>query len=213
MRYFGLAAISALLFCFNAPAPSAASEWPIEAMNKQVEATNFLVNLGCSGTLIDVEKRLVLTAEHCIREQYETIERERVKDDGTVVKEKIRRVKPGQVSQLSFADALEVRNVIYRSKLLLADRETDLAVLEIVAKEIPHKLAAPIACEGPRRGDPVTVVGNPYGDLYSSVSRAHVASLDRSYPLIGIEGHGDNAFVQIMPGLIGGHSGGANGGV
>ena len=186
----------------------AAKAWSIEEMNAQIEATNYLVNDGCSGTLIDIEKRLILTAEHCIRQQYRLVERERVKDDGTVVKEKIRRVLPGQVRQFKYAGALETHSTAYRTKVVLADKETDLALLQILAP-IPNKEAARLSCVEPKRGETTYTVGNPYGDLYSSVNRGNVASVQRTYAMIGIDEQGDNALMQVSPGFIGGNSGGA----
>jgi S1-C subfamily serine protease len=184
------------------------AEWSIEAMNKHIESTNFVVNRGCSGTLIDLKNRYVLTANHCIDSQYEIIERDRFKDDGTVVTEKVRRVLPGQVQQLSFDGATEVRTVTYRTKLVLADKDNDLALVQILAP-IPNAIAAEIACAAPVRGDVAIVVGNPAGILYSSVTKGIVSSVDRSYPMLGIDDQGDNALVQISSGIIGGNSGGA----
>jgi S1-C subfamily serine protease len=188
---------------------AAAAEWSIEAMNRTIESSNFMVNRGCSGTLIDLKNRYVLTANHCITDQYEIVERQKFKDDGTVVEEKIRRVLPGKVQQLSFDGATEVRTVTYRTKLVLADRENDLALLQIVATSLPNAIAAELACAEPTRGETAYAVGNPMGVLYSSVTKGIVSSTQRSYDMFGIDDQGDNALLQISSGIIGGNSGGA----
>jgi hypothetical protein len=86
-----VAALVAIVWCVCvwltiAPFSAEAAEW--RDMNRQIDATNFLVNRGCSGTLVDADKGLVLSAYHCINQQYETVEREKVDDSGVVTKEK-----------------------------------------------------------------------------------------------------------------------------
>jgi S1-C subfamily serine protease len=204
MPRLALALLFAVLSC-----SSAAAEWAVSAMNTQIEQTNFVVNRGCSGTLIDLKNRYILTAEHCISDQYEIVTRESFKDDGTVVTEKVRRILPGQVQQLTFSDdQLEVRSVTYRTKLVLADREKDLALVQVIAP-LPNTSAATIACTSPVRGDTVYAVGNPHSILYSSITKGIVSSVQRNYPMFGIDDQGENALMQISSGIIGGNSGGA----
>lgn len=186
----------------------AKADWAVADMNRHIESSNFVVNRGCSGTLIDLKNRYVLTAEHCVSGLYETVEREKISDDGVIKKEKVRRVIPGQVQQLAFDNALEVRSVSYRAKVVITDKDNDLALMQIAAP-IPNAIAAEIACTAPVRGDVAIVVGNPMGILYSSVTKGIVSATDRNYPMLGIEDQGDNALVQISSGVIGGNSGGA----
>lgn len=195
-----LAAAAALLLC----------AWsPFEA-NKQIDQTNFVVNTGCSGTLISISERYVLTANHCVTDQYETVEVEKIDDKGVVTKEKQRRLKPGTVKQISFEGGNEVREVTYRTRIKAVDRDKDLALLQIIA-DIPNTAASSLACTAPRRLDPVYIVGNPMGSLYSSVVKGVVSSVQRDYGLIHMDNgsNAEEALIQISGGVIGGNSGGA----
>lgn len=103
----------------------AKGDWSRDDMNRQIDQTNFVVNSGCSGTLIDLAQRYILTAKHCVTAQYETIEREKISDEGVVTKEKVRRLKPGTVKQIAFHGSSEVRETTYRTKLIAVDGDKD----------------------------------------------------------------------------------------
>ena len=45
---------------------SPVAAWDIKEMNEHIDQTNFIVDRGCSGTLIDIEDRLILTNHHCV---------------------------------------------------------------------------------------------------------------------------------------------------
>lgn len=203
-----LTAIAAFLFIGGPPA-AMAGEWAVPDMNRTIDQTNFVVNDVCSGTLIDLKKRYVLTAHHCVDEQYETVEHEKIDDKGVVTKEKVRILKKGFVKQIAFSGANEVRTVKYITDLKAYDKDHDLALLRIVS-DIPNTIAAPIACAAPVRGDRVYIVGNPTGILYSSVVSGIVSSVQRTYGSIKFPSDlPDAALTQISGGVIGGNSGGA----
>lgn len=184
----------------------AKADWSPKSMNKAIDQTNFLVNSGCSGTLINVKERYILTAAHCVEAQYKTMERELVSDEGVVTKEKYRKLIDGSVAQIDFADGDSVKSTIYSVTLKAVDKSVDLAVVQIKGP-IPNTVAAEFAEEEPVRGDEVYVVGNPAGVLYSSVVKGIVSSNDRSYGLIGSSE--DGRLMQVSSGVIGGNSGGA----
>lgn len=186
--------------------PVRAAGW--SGMNKQIDQTNFVVNSGCSGTLIDLAGRYVLTANHCVEDQYETVEREKISDDGVVTRERIRKLKPGTVKQIYFNGASEIRETTYRTKLVAVDRNKDLALLQVVAP-LPNAEASKLACVDPKRGDSVFVVGNPMGVLYSSVVPGMVSSIQREYGTLGVGAEDTEPLLQVSGGIVGGNSGGA----
>lgn len=199
--------IAALALAMSAAAASA--QWSGADMNRTIDAVNVLVNSGCSGTVIDAKAGLILTAEHCVADQYETYTREKISDDGTVTQEKVRRLKDGEVSQLTFRGSEAVQTTTYKVRVVATDKSNDLALLKTVAP-LPQNEAGRMACTSPVRGDPVYIVGNPFGVLYSSVVSGIVSSVQRDYQMIGIDGpSGQAPLVQISGGIIGGNSGGS----
>jgi S1-C subfamily serine protease len=202
-----LLALSVIFGCLLA---TPAFAWDIADMNAQIDQTNFMVNDGCSGTLIDKTRGLVLTANHCVAAQYEDIDKENVDDKGKITKEKVRRLRDGTVSQLDFQSGDAVRTVVYKVKVLAVDADVDLALLEIKAK-IPNTQETHLACVAPVRGDTAYVVGNPMGSLYSSVVKGIVSSVQRNYDLLkfGTDTQIKQPLMQVSSGVIGGNSGGA----
>lgn len=202
MKKFAIA-LFALLFSFSV---SFGAEWDVADMNDTIDQTNFLVNTGCSGTLIDVAHGYILTANHCVSQQYETLEREVVDDKGKVTTEKYRHMVPGTVSQLQFNGSEEVARTAYRMTLKKVDYRHDLALVKVIAK-LPNTRASHVACDMPVRGDKAYVVGNPMAVLYSSVTVGVVSSVQREYGTIGVDDM-DGGVMQISSGVVGGNSGG-----
>ena len=124
----------ALFMALTASAAFAA--WDVDSMNIQIDQTSVVVNEGCSGTLIDLDERDVLTAAHCVKAQFEQVTVEDIADDGTITKREVRRQVPGFVKQLLFVDSVEVRQVQYRTKLLAVDKRRDLALVQIISDNI-----------------------------------------------------------------------------
>lgn len=178
--------------------------------NEHIDQTNFVVNEGCSGTLIDVQKGYILTAAHCVTDQYVTVEREKIETDGTVKTEKVRKLREGTVKQITFKGANEISETTYKTMLVAVGRpdKVDLAVLKVVAK-LPNKKQATVSCTEANRLDPVTIVGNPMGVLYSSVTTGIVSSTQRDYGLVGYSANPEQPLMQISGGIVGGNSGGA----
>jgi S1-C subfamily serine protease len=183
--------------------------WDSPAMNRQIDQTNFLVNDNCSATLIDAKKGYLLTANHCIKAQFTVVEREKIGDDGKVTTEKVRVATPGTVSQLYFKDANEAQRNSYVFKIKLNDADLDLALIQVQAK-LSNTDQAPVACADPQRGDTVFAVGNSAAILYASVSKGIVASVDRNYRMIGVDGGGaDYGLIHSTTAIGGGNSGGS----
>jgi S1-C subfamily serine protease len=211
----GIAAalIIAAAFCFFMVAAFAA-EWPIDAMNAQIDGANFLVNRGCSGTLIDKTNGYILTANHCIDTQFDVVTKQEIGDDGKVKEVKVRVAQPGTVSQLVFSGPNEVQRTQYVFHIKAADHDHDLALLKVVAKLPEYVVEAKLSCTAPKRGETVYAVGNPFGVLFGTVTKGIVASVARDYRMLGIDDEGDgqsgdNGLMQITAPIEGGNSGGA----
>ena len=183
------------------------AEWPVDAMNAQIDQTNFLVNDNCSATLIDAQQGYLLTANHCIKDQFVVIEREKIDDDGVVKKEKVRIAKPGTVSQLYFKATDEVQRNSYVFKIKLNDANLDLALIQVQTK-LTNADSAPVSCDDPVRGETSYAVGNPFGVLYATVTKGIIASIRRNYRMIGVDTQGENGLVQSTAPIEGGNSGG-----
>lgn len=179
-------------------------------LNKQVDETNFVVNDVCSGTLISLEKKLILTANHCVQNLTSFIEEEQLQDDGTVQKIKKFYRKPLEVKQ-SILDGLGniTGTKVSRATIVGTDAKVDLAVVKIVG-ELTNTVESIILPEYETitRGEEVWIVGNPMVVLENSVTRGIVSAVKREIP--GLSGLENNVkFLQIDGGIIGGNSGGA----
>jgi S1-C subfamily serine protease len=181
-----------------------------------IEQTNFLVNRGCSGTLIDTLNGYVLSAYHCVDTQYRTVEREKVDAEGVVKKEKIKVTEPGTVTQITYKNSYEVSRVSYIVKVVARDERTDLSLLKIQGKLDAGRMSAKLACTDPDLGDRVRAVGNSYAILYSTLTEGIVSSLNRSYRDLTLQGElgdatddGEHGLVQHSAIIAGGNSGGA----
>jgi S1-C subfamily serine protease len=187
--------------------------WTKDEINLQIDWTNVLVNNGCSGTFINDTE--VLTAFHCVRDQFQDVERSRVQDDGTVKKEKVRLAVPGIVSQISYGQnsTMDMKlSVSYKIKK--SDSRVDLALLSVSRKNILGGVK--LSCTEPERGDTVYAVGNPFGVLYASLSKGIIGSTQRSYRDLELSGQlgdstdlGEHGLVQHTALIAPGSSGGA----
>lgn len=189
-------------------APALAEGWPVEEMNKQIDATNFIVNAGCSGTLISVNERLILTNYHCINDKVSSIEREVTGGDGSVKKVKVRKYEDVTVAQNSYDGFIRTGSSTYVAEIVAEAQTRDLAVLRIKGN-IPHSYASPLLPEGRKvsRGERVYVVGNPLGEDGSLVEGV-VSSVNRAYDFPWTAG-ARLPMIQFSGGIIGGNSGGA----
>jgi hypothetical protein len=189
-----------------------AQAWDQAAMNAQVDATDFLLDNDCSATL--VAKDELLTANHCVVEQFRTVKREEINDKGEVKNVEIKIAAPGTASRIDFAGPNETRRTSYTYKVLAHDSERDLALVK-TAVDIVGK-PAPLACAEPKRGDKVWAVGNPHIVLYATISTGIVNSVNRDYRGLGVgedilqpEVNDNNGLVQHTALISEGSSGGA----
>ncbi len=183
-----------------------AAAWTVEDMNKTINSANFIVGRGCSGTLISLEHRLILTNHHCIGDAVIKRRKEVVEDDGTVVQKQVEELRDMDVSQRMYEDYRLVGEARYKAQLVARWQESDLALLQVRA-DLPNSIAATVyAGDVVERGEEVTVVGNPLG-LDATVTRGVISSTNRMFRVSWAEA--EVPFIQVDAGITGGNSGGA----
>lgn len=183
--------------------------WGIEALNRTIDETNFIVDGRCSGTLISVHKRLVLTNYHCVSHKISTVEREETDAEGYVKKVKREERADVPVAQHSYNGFVKTGTAEYIAEIVAAERARDLALLQLKAKSIPQTYASPLLPDGAEivRGEKVYVVGNP-GMLDATVSSGEVSNVNRTFEFPWT-GNRKTPMIQFSGGATGGSSGGA----
>lgn len=197
--------IGLLLVVFAAISAATGAEAPSPY---QLVKSNVVVNQGCSGTFISQKNQLVLTAKHCVTDQYRIIEEDVFADDGEVKKKKVRKFVPGTVTIPRYQGNKIVSEQIVRTTVVKLSDKSDLALLKMNFPSFDLKEAT-VACTEPLLGDPVTVVGNPMGILVNSVNTGVVSSVTRTNGDIGWEENRDDGLMQVSAGIVGGNSGGS----
>jgi S1-C subfamily serine protease len=190
--------------------PAKADEsWSSTEMNRIIDQTNFIVSNGCSGTLISLEKKLILTNHHCVDRYIRFVEREEVGKNGKV--EKVRRERRDRVNvrQNAYRRAELVGDASYRAEIVGYRKNRDLALLQIIADTIPHTqhtAVLPLDADY-QRGDRVWAVGNPRG-LDATVTGGFISSINRTFRLWWAENE-DLPMIQYDAATNPGNSGGA----
>lgn len=198
------AAIVAAVMMFSGPAFA----WNIDKMNAQIEQTNVIVSGICSGTIIDVEKRLVLTAHHCITDNLREVEKQDVDPKtGEIRTKKVMELVPMYVEIWKRQDYEIVSKSQHSAIILGWDERSDIAIIQIVDVTWKPDMAAPLAPDSYeyKRGSKVYAVGNPAILFDNSVTEGIISAPQRYLDL----GRGKVPFFQMSAGIIGGNSGGA----
>lgn len=169
-----------ILFAANAKA----EELTIQRLNAVIDQTNFIVDDGCSGTLVSIKHRLVLTAHHCIDGKIRWIEKD-VVEDGEVRKKKVEVRQPVKLEQKIYSGTTQVGGSQFMADIVAySDVRTgfDLALLQIKADRVPMTIEVPMLPAGREamRAEPVWVVGNP-AMLDASVTEGIIVSTTREY--------------------------------
>jgi len=199
----------AALFIFISGAV-AAQDNPVEDLNDLIDQSNFIVGSGrghCSGTLISLEHRLILTNNHCIASSVRRVDRER-SEGGIVQKKRVEVRDDVPVQQKFYESGKEAGRASYQAAILAYDEDRDLALLQIKTKTIPNGRAMRVfgGDQGDLlRGSGVYTIGNPLM-LDASVMRGVVASVNRVFTR---KSGGDLALIQTDAGIAPGSSGGA----
>lgn len=199
-----LAALALAVVTFSTPSFA----WDIDKMNDQIEKTNVIVSGICSGTIIDVEERLVLTAHHCITRNLNPVEKQEV--DPITGEIKVKRVvdrTPMFIETWKRQDFEVVSSEMHQALIKGYDEKNDIAILQIKDKSWKPAMEAPLA-KGTykyKRGLPVFAVGNPGIAFDNSITQGIISAPERAFDM----GRGLLSFFQISASAMGGSSGGA----
>jgi S1-C subfamily serine protease len=184
------------------------AEWPLDKMNEQIEKTNVVVGGVCSGTIIDVPERLVLTAHHCITGQLVEEEVKEIDDKtGEVRTKKVQKRKPLQITVNKIVNYEIVSSVDYLVSIKGIDASNDIALLQVMDTDYKPAMAAKLAPDTFKyqRGVKVYAIGNPGVQYDNSITEGIISA-----PMRKVDFGGGSVFnlFQHSASTIGGNSGG-----
>lgn len=182
--------------------------WDIDKMNQQIEETNVIVSEICSGTIIDTEQRLVLTAHHCITDNLKEVEKKEVDPiTGEIRVKKVLEKTPMYVEVWKRQDYEIVSLQRHDAVIKAYDSGNDIAILQVVDKSWKPTMKASFAPDTYeyKRGLPVFAVGNPGIQFDNSVTAGIISAPERIVDF----GTGRMQMFQHSASIIGGSSGGA----
>lgn len=177
---------SMALLAMSACAPAYA--WDLKDMNETIDKTNIILNNNCSGTVVDKENNLILTAFHCIKGAKET--------------------QPSEVKTRIYDKYDVVVETKYTASVLVSSEGTDLAILQLHYQGSVFTKQSDVWHNPIYRGETVWVVGNPMMLDYSVV-RGNVANVYRHFTQGFKWGTEDPMAIQIAANTDAGNSGGA----
>jgi V8-like Glu-specific endopeptidase len=186
-------------------ASGARAEW--KDMNSVINQTNFIVADQCSGTLISLKYKLVLTNDHCLEGYIERQEKDEIEPGGEVKKVTREVFKDMELKQKAYQGFEEVGSSSYQAKILFHVHKYDLAVLQIKADAITQTVYSHIlpVDKTVARGDAIFVVGNPFM-LDANLNEGHISSVSRK---IQWDDGEDIPYFGVDAGVNPGNSGGA----
>jgi V8-like Glu-specific endopeptidase len=176
-------------------------------MNAVINATNFIVADQCSGTLISLKYKLVLTNNHCLQGYVDKQEKDETEASGEVKKVTREIFKDMELKQKSYQGFEEVGSASYQAKILFHVHKYDLAILQIKADALSQTVYSHILPldRSVQRGDPIFVVGNPFM-LDANLNEGHISSVNRK---IQWDDGEDIPYFGVDAGVNPGNSGGA----
>ena len=196
-----------LVFFLSFFVPAGAQSVPVWDFNTEINQTNFIVADRCSGTLISLAYKLVLTNDHCLEGYVDKVEKDETAPDGRVEKVTREVYKDMPLVQKSYQGFEEVGSATYQAKILFHVHKYDLAVLQIKADTIPQTIYSHVLPKDKKvtRGDRIFVVGNPYM-LDANLNEGVISSTNRK---ITWDDGEDIPYLGVDAGVNPGNSGGA----
>lgn len=204
-RTMAISVASFLFLCASALADHAPFKaWDI---NETVNETNFIVGSGCSGTMISLEHRLVITNHHCV-DNYYSYKTRKVRKGDKVMEVEVVEYRDIDLTQKRYSDFRNTGSIAWKGQLVAFEKRMDLALIQIREKDLPYTVQSQVyAGNGLKRADTVFVVGNPLG-LDASVTRGIISSMNRMFR-VGWAENAEVSFIQVDAGIAPGNSGGA----
>jgi len=186
-----------------------ASAWELKAMNKQIDETNVILSDQCSGTVVSVKERLILTAHHCVVGNVREVEKKVVDPKtGEVKTTLVQESAPMYIEVWRRQDYDIVSSERHIAVIVGFDVASDTAILRVVDVEWVPASAAPLAPDDFEylRGKPVFAVGNPGITFDNSVTTGIISAPARKLDFgTGVK----FPLFQHSANTIGGNSGGA----
>lgn len=184
-----------------------AQAWDITDMNRAISQTNFIVNGGCSGTLVSIKERIILTNHHCVDDRISVVERDVLTKGGSVRKKRERKYADVPVAQHDYDGFIRLASSSFLTDIVAEDQRRDLAALRFKGP-ISHTYASPLVSDDVvRRGERVYAVGNPAG-ADATVVEGIVSNVNRTFEFDWTDG-ARLPMIQFSGGIWGGNSGGA----
>lgn len=204
------------LFVWVPLTPAKAEEgntWGIAAINDYIDKANVLIGDRerdfCSGTVISIKDRLILSADHCVSDRVRQEVKEFVDPDtGEITKKTIEKKLDLMVSRQVVKDYEVVSRQSFTAKIWARDPEHDVAILQIIDPSYVPVYEAKLAPDDYkiRRGETVYVVGNPGGVFDNSLTKGIISATERTLEFD--DGKKVRVF-QLDAAAIGGNSGGS----
>ncbi len=203
--------LAASIFALLAASPAIAGGSAPTTINDVINATNFVVANQCSGTLISLKYKLVLTNNHCLEGYVSKVAKDEVGKDGSIENKTREVFKDMELKQYAYQGFENVGATTLQAKILFHNTKYDLALLRIKADSIPQTIASHVIPEGKKvtRGDHVYVVGNPFM-LDANLTEGVVSSTARTLTFDDPDGGKvDVNYYGVDAGVNPGNSGGS----
>lgn len=133
--------------------PSLAAPWSRLTFEDHIAQTNVLLNDGCSGTVIDADAGLILSAYHCFKADQES----------------------QKISVTVYRGPNVEHQIISTAAVVAADPANDLLLLKTNLR-FPFSMEATLSDGDVFIGDEVYLVGNPLGTFDNTVSKGVLGS-------------------------------------
>jgi S1-C subfamily serine protease len=214
MKHFASALLAGAILLVSGSMASAqdARVWGIDEMNRQIDLTNVIIGTEtdggfCSGTIISMAKRLILTAAHCVTEQIktETIEVED-EETGEITKKTVRKRLDMEIIHNRYANFKKISSDRYVAKIVASNRNDDVAILQVIDETWKPMAEVPLAPDDwiLRRGQKMFCIANPGVSFDNSLTEGIISNTERTLTIDGIENQYFQFSAAIMPGSSGG---------